>query len=176
MAQHRRPSKTYCPRCWHPTMPSKLLKFPSKSRRTLVSLATWSSTQTKHHSFFFSTMAAKEATLITADAPLPISLSSSIQIINETVCDGPPTHEQVAAVYKLQSFHWDVKQITNKRDDVLIARLWSGHYPSLKQYLRLLILLKIQFAWIAKVSSTGSVTIQLCHPRGNQCLGAIKGH
>ena len=39
--------------------PSKLLKFLSKSRRTLVSLATWSSTQTKHHSFSFSTMAAK---------------------------------------------------------------------------------------------------------------------
>ena len=79
--------------------------------------------------------AAKEATHITADAPLLISLSSSIQIINETVCDVPPTHEQVAAVYKLRSFHRDVKQITNRRDDVLIARLRSGHHPSLKQYL-----------------------------------------
>ena len=45
--------------------------------------------------------AAKEATHITADAPLPISLSSSIQIINEMVRDAPPTHERVAAVYKL---------------------------------------------------------------------------
>ena len=79
--------------------------------------------------------AAKEATHITADAPLPISLSSSIQIINETVHDAPPTHERVAAVYKLRSFHRDVKQITKRRDDVLIARLWSGHHPSLKQYL-----------------------------------------
>ena len=79
--------------------------------------------------------AAKEATYITADAPLPISLSSSIQIINETVRDAPSTHERVAAVYKLQSFHRDVKQITNRRDDVLISRLRSGHYPSLKQYL-----------------------------------------
>ena len=33
--------------------------------------------------------AAKEATHITADAPLPISLSSSIQIINEMVRDAP---------------------------------------------------------------------------------------
>ena len=41
--------------------------------------------------------AAKEATHIIADAPLPISLSSSIQIINETVRDAPPTHERVAA-------------------------------------------------------------------------------
>ena len=52
--------------------------------------------------------AAKEATHITADAPLPISRSSSIQIINETVCDVPPTHERVVAVYKLRSFHRDV--------------------------------------------------------------------
>ena len=49
--------------------------------------------------------AAKEATHIIADAPLPISLSSSIQIINETVRDAPPTHDCVAAVYKLRSFH-----------------------------------------------------------------------
>ena len=79
--------------------------------------------------------AAKQGTHITADAPLPISLSSSIQIINETVRDARPTHERVAAVYKLRSFHRDVKQITNRRDDVLIARLRSGHHPSLKQYL-----------------------------------------
>ena len=79
--------------------------------------------------------AAKEATLITTDAPLPISLSSSIQIINETVRDAPSTHERVAAVYKLRSFHRHVKQITNRRDDVLIARLRSGHHPSLTQYL-----------------------------------------
>ena len=79
--------------------------------------------------------AAKEATHITADAPLPISLSSSIQIINEKVCDASPTHERVAAVYKLRSFHRDVQQITKRRDDVLIARLKSGHHPSLQQYL-----------------------------------------
>ena len=59
MAQHRQPSKMYCPRWRHPTMPSKSLKFSSTSRRTLDFLATWSSTQTKHHLFPFSTMAAK---------------------------------------------------------------------------------------------------------------------
>ena len=79
--------------------------------------------------------AAKDATHITSDAPLPISLSSSIQIINKTIRDVPLTHERVAAVYKLRSFHRDVKQITNRRDDVLISCLRSGHHPSLKQYL-----------------------------------------
>ena len=66
---------------------------------------------------------------------LPISLSSPIQIINKTVRDAPPTHDRVAAFYKLRSFHRDVKQITNRRDEVLIACLRSGHHPSLKQYL-----------------------------------------
>ena len=39
-AQHRRLSKTYCPRSQHPTAPSKSLELPSKSRKTLDSLAT----------------------------------------------------------------------------------------------------------------------------------------
>ena len=69
------------------------------------------------------------------DSPLLISLSSSIQIINETIRDVPPTHERVAAVYKLRRNSRDVKQITNRKDDVLIARLRSGNHPSLKQYL-----------------------------------------
>ena len=46
--------------------------------------------------------AAKEATLITTDTTLPISLSSSIQIINGTIRGAPPAHERVAAVYKLR--------------------------------------------------------------------------
>ena len=49
--------------------------------------------------------------------------------------DAPPTHERVAAVYKLRSVPRDIKQITNRKDDVLIARLRSGYHPSLKQYL-----------------------------------------
>ena len=64
-----------------------------------------------------------------------IYLSISIQIISKTIRDAPPTHERVAAVYKLRNVPRDVKQITNSRDDVLIARLRSGHQPSLKQYL-----------------------------------------
>ena len=46
--------------------------------------------------------AAKEATLITTDTTLPISLSSSIQIINGTIRGAPAAHERVAAVYKLR--------------------------------------------------------------------------
>ena len=79
--------------------------------------------------------AAKEATTIATDTILPISLSSSIQVINETIRDSPLKHEWVASVYK----HWRVApeavQINNGKDDVLIACLWSNHHPFLKQYL-----------------------------------------
>ena len=79
--------------------------------------------------------AAKEATTIATDTILPISLSSSIQAINETIRDAPPIHKRVAAVYKHRTVSRDAKQINNRKDDVLIARLRSGHHPSLKQYL-----------------------------------------
>ena len=91
------------------------------------------------HSFIpdndFPDKAAKEATIIATDTILPISLSSSIQVINEMICGAPPIHERVAAVYKHRRVSRDVKHINNIKDDVLIARLRSGHHPSLKQYL-----------------------------------------
>ena len=65
----------------------------------------------------FRDKAAKEATIIATDTIPPIS------------------HERVAAVYKHRRVSRDVKQINNRKDDVLIARLQSGHHPSLKQYL-----------------------------------------
>ena len=43
---------------------------------------------------------AKEATTIATDTILPVSLSSPIQVIIETICDAPQTHEQVALVYQ----------------------------------------------------------------------------
>ena len=64
-----------------------------------------------------------------------MSLSSSIQVIKETICDSPQIHERVASVYKQRRIAPDAKQINSKRDDVLIARLQSGHHPSLKPYL-----------------------------------------
>ena len=79
--------------------------------------------------------AAKEATAIATKTILPISMSSSIQVINDTIRDAPPTHKWVAAVYHHRRVSRDTKQITNRKDDVLLARLRSGHHPSLKQYL-----------------------------------------
>ena len=79
--------------------------------------------------------AAKEATIIATDTTLPISLFSSIQVINETIRNAPRTHERVAAIYKHRRVSRDAKQINSRKDDVLIARLRSSHHPSLWQYL-----------------------------------------
>ena len=54
--------------------------------------------------------AAKEATTIATNIILPISMSSSIPVINDTFHDVPPTQEWVAAVYHLQR----VSEIRNK--------------------------------------------------------------
>ena len=70
--------------------------------------------------------AAKEATTIATDTILPISLSSSIQVINETIREAPPIHERVASVYNHRRVSRDAKQINNRKDDVLIARLRSS--------------------------------------------------
>ena len=42
----------------------------------------------------------KEATTIAANTILPISFSSSIQVINKTIRNNLPTHERVAQVYQ----------------------------------------------------------------------------
>ena len=57
--------------------------------------------------------AAKEATTIATNTILPVSFSSSIQVINETIRDNPPTHERVAQVYQnFTRFQTDQEQKT----------------------------------------------------------------
>ena len=46
--------------------------------------------------------AVKEATTIATNTILPVSFSSSIQVINDTIRDNPPAHERVALIYKHQ--------------------------------------------------------------------------
>ena len=77
--------------------------------------------------------AAKEGTTIATDTILPISLSSSIQVINEMICDASPTHERVASVYQHRRVFGDAKQISNRKDDVFLARLRSGDQSPFSQ-------------------------------------------
>ena len=66
--------------------------------------------------------AAKETTTIATNTILPVSFSSSIQVINETIRD-QPTHERIALIYQHQKASRDSKQIKNRKDDVLLACL-----------------------------------------------------
>ena len=65
----------------------------------------------------------------------PVSSSSSVQFINETIRDALATHERVALVYQHRRVSRDTKQINSRKDDVLLSFLRSGHHPSLRQYL-----------------------------------------
>ena len=76
--------------------------------------------------------AAKEATTVATNTLLPISFSSSIQVINETICNDTPTHERVALVYLHQTVSRDARQIKTRKDEVLLADLRYGHHPSLQ--------------------------------------------
>ena len=67
--------------------------------------------------------AAKEATTIATDTILPVSFSSSIQVINETIRNTLPTHERIALVYLHRRVSYDGKQINNRKDDVLLVHL-----------------------------------------------------
>ena len=44
------------------------------------------------------------------------------------ICDDPPIHERFAQVYQHQKASQDSKQIKNRKEVVLLARLRSGHY------------------------------------------------
>ena len=67
--------------------------------------------------------AAKEATSIVTHTILPVSFSSSLQVINNKIRDNPPIHSQVAQIYQHQRGSGDSKQIKNQQDNVLLARL-----------------------------------------------------
>ena len=79
--------------------------------------------------------AAREATTIATYTILPVSLSSSIQVITDTICDTLPTHKHTVLVYQHRRVSHDAKQINNRKDDLLLACLRSNHHPSLSQYL-----------------------------------------
>ena len=79
--------------------------------------------------------APKEATTIATDTILPVSFSSSIQVINETICDAQPTYEHFAVISQHRRVSCDAKQISNRKDDILISLLRSSRHPSLRQYL-----------------------------------------
>ena len=81
--------------------------------------------------------AVKEAIIIVTSTILysPVSLSSSLQVINDKICDNPSTHKWVTWIYQHGKGSCDSKQVKSSQDDLLLARLRSNQHPSLHEYL-----------------------------------------
>ena len=63
----------------------------------------------------------------------PISYGSACAHIRERTRDPPPVHQRVKAVYEALSTTRE-RQITNRRDQTLLAQLRSGHSTALQAY------------------------------------------
>ena len=123
--------------------------------------------------------AAKEATTITTNTILPVSFSSSIQVINDTIRDNPPAHERVALIYKHQKVSRDAKQIKNKRMKycLLVYNLdiilpFNNIFTDSTQQK---ILPVRNAALLNKIYTTGSATVLPSRPLEYKCLGTTRG-
>ena len=71
--------------------------------------------------------ATKEARTIVTNTILPVSYSSSLEVISNEIHDNPPTYDTFTMIYQHQKASRDSKQTENQWDNVLFARLQSGH-------------------------------------------------
>ena len=79
--------------------------------------------------------AAKQATELSATADLPITLSSAVKVVRDSIQDAAITHDRTKEIYSHYRPSIDAEQITKRADEVLLARLRAGHHPSLRAYL-----------------------------------------
>ncbi len=78
--------------------------------------------------------AAKEATTLTDDPHLPIPYTTACSVIKNLVRDEPIQHNRTAIVYKKQCARRDKEELKSRSDEVLLARLRSGHHPAFQSY------------------------------------------
>ena len=64
----------------------------------------------------------------------PISLEAAYSVINQKIKDAQPCHERTRKVYSTFSKQRDKLQIITRKDQVLLARLRSGHFQGLRAY------------------------------------------
>ena len=64
----------------------------------------------------------------------PISLEAAYSVINQKIKDAQPCHERTRKVYSTYSKQRDRLQIVTRKDQVLLARLRSGHFQGLRAY------------------------------------------
>ena len=78
--------------------------------------------------------AAKSASELDEERP-PISVNAAWTTIKKNIRDPPPTHARIVATYTGHSSSRDASEIDNRSDQVLLARLRSGHHPAFRAYL-----------------------------------------
>ena len=77
--------------------------------------------------------AAKQATELPPTTDLPITLSSAVKVVRDSI--QAITHDRTKEIYSHYRPSIDAKQITKRADEVLLARLRAGHHPALQVYL-----------------------------------------
>ena len=76
--------------------------------------------------------AAKQATEHPPTADLPITLSSAVKVVRDSIQDATITHDRTKEIYSHYCPSIDAEQITKRADEVLLARIRAGHRPSLQ--------------------------------------------
>ena len=79
--------------------------------------------------------AAKQATELPPTTDLPITLSSAVKVIRDSIQDTAITHDHTKEIYSHYRPSIDAEQITKRADEVLLARLHTGYHPALQAYL-----------------------------------------
>ena len=68
----------------------------------------------------------------------PILLEVASTVIKQFFRDPQPEHERIRQVYSQLSHSRDAEQIKSRSDQVLLARLRSGHHPGLRAFMHML--------------------------------------
>ena len=79
--------------------------------------------------------ATKQATKQPPKADLPITLSSAVKVVRDSIQDAAITHDRTKEIYSHYRPSVDAEQIIKRADEVLLARLCAGHHPALQAYL-----------------------------------------
>ena len=78
---------------------------------------------------------AKRATEQPPTADLPITLSSAIKVVRDSIQDDAITHDCTKEIYSHYGPSIDTEQITKRANEVLLAILRAGHHLVLQAYL-----------------------------------------
>ena len=70
--------------------------------------------------------AAKQATELPSTADLPITLSSAVKVVRDSIHNAAITHDRTKEIYSHYRPSIDAEQISKRADEILLARLRAG--------------------------------------------------